>query len=377
MKNPMRKNVEKTNTNGCATEHEPFPTTTPSGVPYNAEGPRLPFEIPFKCELSQDVFWQQEGSSTLLIGDGDLTALALMFAQNSAWGNKTPFLNAYAKGVPILFFKSSPIPWIPNFFAVLCQLNPPSLGKPPRKSRINKEYIAANQPEEEMLYPLKVQVYPPENYMGFSKEKNNFTWLVYPTFESCRPWEPYFIKELKRMTCRPKIVFCDGWCNDFSQLLKDDILELGKWIAEMKSMEIGVVLTASVDLKTKRFFRLFDNVIESQLWRKQKCSDRNLTVTLSKLAGRHFNFPIKYHIKSPQDEIAWQEVGKRYDTLRPIIAALTEAEFTAQQQIELLRIRYKTSISLPMLAKLKRDWGIRTYRPTKKGRKTTPTDNEV
>lgn len=195
----------------------------------------------------------------------------------------------------------------------------------------------------------------------------NFKWTVYPNLTSLRPWQPYFQKELARLKPCPRIIFCDGWLDCDSRFLPNDVLAVDRWLKELKKQKTGVVLSVPHEAKFKKLYRLFDQVIEIKPWRARKCGERNLTVTLRKIGGEKLKHPLRFHIKSPRDKIDWQEAGKRYDQLCPVIIALTKEGYTAKQLLQFLNEKYKIELSLPMLAKLKQEWGVHTYRRSIRG----------
>lgn len=329
------------------------------GVPENGQAPYLPFELALPGNDLQDRDWSLKESSTLLIGEGDLTAVALMFAENSAW-HDAMFIGGKTHPQATLFFKGVREPLVSNFANQLQQVDIPK-SFPQSSEACGKSTIPSTR--DKLLYQPKIRIYPSACEIGeIIENMQNFKWLVYPNQVSFRPWQSYFEKELLRMKSPPEMIFCDGWLDDDSRLLRDDITELGKWLKRMKSQGRGIVLTASKEFALKKLYRLFDQVIEFKPWRPQKCGSRNLVATLHKLEGEYLKHSICFHIKSPKDKIAWKEVGKRYDLMRSIIAALIREGFTAKEQVIFLDERYSIKLSLPMLAKLKRDWGLRTYK---------------
>ena len=347
---------------------------SPSGVPKDAQVPYPPFEW-LLCDNYplHNRYWHLENSSTLLIGGGDLTAVALMFAKNCAW-HETVFLNAVTNPQPILFFKGVHEPLMTNFADQLWQLDVPEGFPGSSPERIPPAGCKVHCPPtyRDLAYLPKIYTYPPEcEAHGIGKGMKNFKWTVYPNLASLRPWQPYFQKELTRLKPCPRIIFCDGWLDGDSRFLRNDVLAVDKWLKELKKQKTGIVLVVPQEKKFKKLYRLFDQVIEIKPWRAQKCGERNLTATLQKLEGEKQKYPIRFRIKSPEDKIAWTETGKHYDQLRPVITALTREGYTAKRLLQFLMEKYKIKLSPSMLAKLKQDWDVYTYKRSMRAKQKT------
>lgn len=332
----------------------------------NLEAPHLPFVFhsPIAFHPSNNYKWRLESSSTLLIGEGDLTAIALMFAKNCAWDG-AEFLNAQINSCPILFFKGVQELLKTTFADKLWQIDVPREFPISFFERIPSDCCKIKIPStgEEIQYQPRIYIYPPEcEENTYQKNQRNFKWIIYPNQPYFRPWQSYFMKELTQIKPQPKLVFCDGWLDDNALFLRDDIVAVRKWIKEMNKRGNGIVLTASKESNIQKGYHLFDQVIKFKLWRSQKCGKRNLTAILQKLGGEKLKHPIRFHIKSPMNKIDWKIVDKSHDYLRPSIIALTQDGYTAKEVVAYLNKTYQAKLSLPMLAKLKAEWDVRTYK---------------
>lgn len=333
---------------------------TSDNLTHNYRVPSKPFSY-LVCRSNTYPFaefhWQQSKTNTLFIGDGDLTAVLLAFVGPYDLSIKKRFFLGEESDhhYSVLFFINSPVFPYSDFTNKLYQLN-----------TVNGKREPNYKFEKDIIYSSQIQTY---QYHG---GVDLFQWVIFPDDSSSKPWKRFFLNDLKRLEPQPELIFCDGCCNYISQFFKRDITELKDWLTQVKSLGKGVVLTAPLHLKTKSFYDLFDQVIEFKLWRKQKCGNRNLVATLRKVHGEYLKTPIKYHIRpSTDNQIKWEEVGKRYDSYRSIISEGFRIGMTAKQMKELLNTRYEVTISLPMLAKLKHDWGLHTYKRLKDPKKNS------
>lgn len=287
---------------------------------------------------TEQPYWHLSRSSTLFIGDGDLTAVLFAFAGNYTFAERS-FLGERSRyDSSTLFFINSPIFPFSDFT---------------NKLYPNSKIFETHRLGENICTTPSVKVYQRNGGV------NLFQWIVYPDSPNDKPWNSFFLDELKKMKISPNIIFFDGCCTHIPQFFKADIVRIKEWLAKLEVQKKGVLLTAPSHLKSKQLYNLFDQVIEFQPWRKHKCGNRNLVAMIYKMHGEYLKNPIRYHIRSSsKEEIVWEEVGKRYDLFRPIITEGFRAGMTAKQMKEFLQTQYRTEITLPVLAMLKQNWEL-------------------
>ena len=91
---------------------------------------------------------------------------------------------------------------------------------------------------------------------------------------------------------------------------------------------------------------------------------------------------IRYHLHSKDGE-HWQYKFDGFDFLRPLVASWMQNDKTASQIVDLingnpnLRQGLKRPMTTANLARLKREWGMRSYKPEKKPRKPKTSKAQV
>ena len=117
---------------------------------------------------------------------------------------------------------------------------------------------------------------------------------------------------------------------------------------------------------------VWDNVLSISPWRNWRCSSENIVLRFQKKNGVKMN--IRHHLYS-KDGILWQEKFDGFDFLRPIVALWMREDKTARQIVNLINgnlnliQRLKRPMTTANLARLKREWGLRSYKPERKPRK--------
>ena len=125
---------------------------------------------------------------------------------------------------------------------------------------------------------------------------------------------------------------------------------------------------------------VWDNVLSISPWRNWRCSPENIVLRFQKQNGVKIN--IRNHLYS-KDGMYWQEKKDGFDFLRPIVALWMREDKTARQIVDLingnqnLTQRLKRPMTTANLARLKREWGMRSYKPEKKPRKPKTSKAQV
>ena len=152
------------------------------------------------------------------------------------------------------------------------------------------------------------------------------------------------------------------------------VLELKKMLLRMKNNGISIIILAS-KLPPDNFAShgVWDNIIKITPWRTWRCSPYNIVLRFLKRDGLKTN--IRYHLDS-DNGLVWDEKYDSYEYLKPVIVDLMRNGKTALQIVDLingnlnLAGRLKRPMTTSNLARLKREWDLRSYKPEKKPRKT-------
>lgn len=116
----------------------------------------------------------------------------------------------------------------------------------------------------------------------------------------------------------------------------------------------------------------WDNIIIANQWRKWRCSPRKMTLNILRKERIKVDFKYNLNLKS-NGEFIFEPKYKKF--LRSVVAEYMRAGKTAAQIIDLInknpnhRFYLKKDITKSTLANLKREWGLRTYKPESKPRK--------
>ena len=152
------------------------------------------------------------------------------------------------------------------------------------------------------------------------------------------------------------------------------VLELKNMLLQMKNNGISVIiLTSKLPPNNFASHGVWDNVIKITPWRTWRCSPYNIVLRFLKKDGLKTN--IRYHLDS-DNGLYWHEKKDSYDYLKPVIVDLMRDGKTALQIVDLINNnlnlagRLKRPMTTSNLARLKREWGLRSYKPEKKPRKT-------
>ena len=159
------------------------------------------------------------------------------------------------------------------------------------------------------------------------------------------------------------------------------VLELKKMLLRMKNNGISVIiLTSNLPPNNFASHGVWDNVIKITPWRTWRCSPYNIVLRFLKRDGLKTN--IRYHLDS-DNGLVWNEKYDSYEYLKPVIVDLMRDGKTALQIVDLingnlnLAGRLKRPMTTSNLARLKREWGLRSYKPEKKPRKTQVKNQSV
>ena len=164
----------------------------------------------------------------------------------------------------------------------------------------------------------------------------------------------------------PDLIIVDGF--SWNGKMK----ELKNMLKRLKQQRISTIVLAS--RRPPNNFasdQIWDNVITISPWRNWRCSSENIVLRFQKKNGMKMS--IQHHFCSKN--MVWQERFDGLDFLRPLVASWMRNDKTARQIVELingnlyLRQRLKRPMTTANLARLKRKWGMRTYKQTRKPRK--------
>ena len=198
-----------------------------------------------------------------------------------------------------------------------------------------------------------------------------FRWVI--VNQEMPPWDcqmgklSRLEKTLEATRHNPSLVILDGFSWNGS------MLELKKLLIRMKVRRISVIVLASKQPPNNFAHHAeWDNFVHISPWRNWRCSPSNVVLQFYKRDGDKTN--IRHHLVF-KDETCWQEAYDYLDFLKPVVVQEMHNGKTAVQIVKTINDCFLTSgrMRRPMttsnLARLKREWGLRTYRPEKKPRK--------
>ena len=165
----------------------------------------------------------------------------------------------------------------------------------------------------------------------------------------------------------PDLIVVDGF--SWNGKMKD----LKNMLTRLKQRGISTMFLASkFPPNNFAFDPVWDHVLSINPWRNWRCSAENIVLRFRKKNGVKMN--MRHHLQSIDGE-HWREKFDGFDFLRPLVASWMREDKTARQIVGLindnpnLRQRLKRPMSTANLARLKREWGVRSYKPERKPRK--------
>lgn len=309
--------------------------------------------------------WLKVGDTVLLHGDGDLTKFALRLGTTLAWNSSMLQKNAsFGQNLwqtdalrNVFYLKAE---HYDNFEVELQRIEPP-VG------------IAALRVQQHNTG--EVQAYPGEN-----APTGNFYWIkVSP---SRKPWACknntfVFPEELKRFE-KERLKLPDLNNLPISVVIFDGFLEqtdfhfharkaLEQMLKTLRTQEIVSVFTARHIPTEEIMTETWSHILKlEKLHNPQTPNCQRLS--FQKSAHLNLGYTCSYHIQ-PTGNLRWIVSGfDPYEQLKPQITAWVNAGKTAKEIIAALQSTGQ-QLSLPMLAKLKRQWNLRTYKESVRPRR--------
>ncbi len=294
-----------------------------------------------------DLSWFPPNGITLLTGSGDLFALAFGFIMQ--WNQKHPFQPSF-KHRPI-YFKGDESPASSSFYSLLTQYS--------------NNGISCHMQRRFQSFPL--QLFNSPNPIDVA-----FSWIV--VNREIAPWDRrtfnnhFRIKNVFESTEHfPQLVILDGFSwggnkKDFADML-----------TFMRDKNISLIVLNPI-APPKSFVNntFWDNIIIADQWRKWRCAPQNMTLKICKKEKVKVDF--KYRMRRDPWG-CWSFIPQCKTFLKPFIVEHMKAGKTAVQIVdiinnnELLASILGKKLTVSTLANLKREWGLRTYKPESKPRK--------
>ncbi len=310
--------------------------------------------------------WLKVGDAVLLHGDGDLTKFALRLGATLAWSSSMLQKNA-PFGVQnlwqsdtlrnVFYLKAE---HYDNFEVELQCITPPIGIATLRVPQHNTG---------------EVQAYPGENAPA-----GNFYWLkVSP---SRKPWACknntfVFPEELKRFE-KERLKLPDLNNLPVSVVIFDGFLEqtdfhsharkaLEQMLKTLRAQGIASVFTARHIPTEEITEETWSHILKLEKLHNPKAPAYQ-RLSFQKSAHLNLHYTCPYYVQ-PTENLCWVVSGvDPYEQLKPRITAWVNAGKTAKEIIAALQ-NTGQQLSLPMLAKLKRQWNLRTYKESVRPRR--------
>lgn len=186
---------------------------------------------------------------------------------------------------------------------------------------------------------------------------------------------------------------CVGMCSNvpFDMKRQEDKERFMNIVREIKKNKNAVVCSFNNDYDFLRQMNCWDSIIEIRRGRRIQNGSESYTVCNVKfLRARHlpdslrnmtFNMVIHIPIQTTgydaTKDIYFVKHENGYEKLKNDIIQLFNLGRTSREIKQILATENKIDISLPMLNKLKREWGLRSYKPEKKPRKRKKTVDQM
>lgn len=227
-------------------------------------------------------------------------------------------------------------------------------------------------PDQIQDFPLHISSHPCSDYILFR-------WCI--VNQEIPPWEDKTnqssrLENLLKVTGHePDLIIVDGF--SWNGKMKD----LKNMLTRLKQHGIStMVLASKFPPNNFAFDSVWDNVLSICPWRNWRCSAENIVLRFQKKNGVKMN--IRHHLYS-KDVFFWQEKFDGFDFLRPLVTSWMRNDKTASQIVDLindnmnLRQILKRPMTTANLARLKREWGMRSYKPERKPRKAKTSKAQV
>lgn len=178
---------------------------------------------------------------------------------------------------------------------------------------------------------------------------------------------PIIFNSLKTFDFIPKVSIIDGFLDEIFATSGYSVIK--SCLADYKKRKCNCIFTVSKERCNKKLYNLFDQVIEITKWRNHRCSSNNLVATIVKSNNMNLEDQRPSRLITPPGQIFWEVKPDKYAELIPFIKAGVKDGWSAKTLVEVIKREYNIKISLPTLAKIKRDAGIKTYKSSGKPRK--------
>lgn len=233
------------------------------------------------------------------------------------------------------------------------------------KVRLGLGTVRAVAKNEFQVFPLSIECSP-------KAEKVWFRWVI--VNKEMPPWavDKNFLSSLENTLeateHKPQLVILDGFSWNGS------MVELKKMLIRLKEKKCSVIiLTDKLPPGNFAANAIWDNIIRIKPWRSWRCSPYNLVLRFQRANGRQVN--IQRHILSTNGGNSWIEKQESYIFLKPLVVAWMQDGKTSVQIVHLINndqnlySNLKRPMTIFNLARLKREWGLRSYKPERKPRK--------
>ncbi len=144
--------------------------------------------------------------------------------------------------------------------------------------------------------------------------------------------------------------------------------EITALASQLKQQGCSVVV---IDRNTRRIRNKgsWDNIFSIRLRRKYRCSKRDLAIDVKKCIITQATEVDPFYVHSNMKSLHWETKCQKHEDLRVYVTECVNVGKTAEETIRILKFKYGVSITSATLGRLKRKWGLRTYRPEKRKRK--------
>ena len=310
--------------------------------------------------------WLKVGDTVLLHGDGDLTKFALRLGTTLAWNSSMLQKNApfgvqnlwQSDALRNVFYLKTE--HYDDFEVELQRIEPP------------REIAALRVPQHNTG---EVQAYPGENAPA-----GNFYWIqVSPSRKpwACKNNTSVFPEELKRFEKerlkRPdlnnlpvSVVIFDGFLEqtDFHSHARKALEQMLKTLQTQGIASVFTVRHIPTEEITEETW--------SHILKLEKLHNPKVPacqrLSFQKSAHLNLRYTCSYYVQAAEN-LCWVVSGvDPYEQLKPQITAWVNAGKTAKEIIAALQSTGQ-QLSLPMLAKLKRQWNLRTYKESVRPRR--------
>ncbi len=355
----------------------------------------------FPKTFSTDIFTQLKTQNTLILCDFDISHLTLGIAQEFAWNLYIPM----PKEINIVSYMAQELSksqyiLVDSFLGYydFLRTHTPIYNKPRemelpslwfcsiignpvlyQKKIINpfyktfvKQLKMLNHPHSENIAEDDITINRPFVLSDAKRPLNPYGNLTINVTDS-----PVRIPKTMERYYRPQTNIIDG-VFDYHSILNDvDINLISNVLKAYRRITCNTIMTMPTHLKSKKLYSMFEQVIEIKKWREHKCSSNNLIATFIKYDKQILKQPISTHLVTPKNQIFWEIRQNYHAILKPFIMEGIKDGRTAKELVSLIKDKYNLTVSLPMLAKLKRDFGIKSYKPSKKPRATKKSCNKI